>query len=181
MNLRVLLILFLFIILCLTGLWWYHDQVICNCVSPAVLSEPKKDSIPDTTKKIVDTLKPKISADSTTSIMKEGKLVVYFPVNSVKNNPDKITIQRIEDLAKSVKGNGKIILITGHSDSQGKPEQNMELGLKRANKLKDLMIEHGANSNQIKTISKGQTEPISTNDTPEGRALNRRAEVILQN
>jgi outer membrane protein OmpA-like peptidoglycan-associated protein len=124
-------------------------------------------------------LQPKLSADSTTSVMTNGKLTVYFPTNSTKNIFDRETENNIMNIVNLVKA-GKSLYITGHTDSKGNPDNNMILSEGRAEKLKTILVSRGANAAQIKTEGKGQTEPVSDNATIQGRALNRRAEVLIQ-
>jgi len=70
------------------------------------------------------------------------------------------------------------IVITGHTDNTGDAEQNLRVwGKKRAEALKAYMVSKGVSPDQIKCESKGQNEPVATNDTREGRALNRRANI----
>jgi outer membrane protein OmpA-like peptidoglycan-associated protein len=126
------------------------------------------------------TIQPKMSKDSTTSVMANGKLIVYFPTNSTKNIFDAQTEKNIADIVAMANSSGKTIYVSGHTDSQGKADKNQVLSQNRANKLKDLLIQRGVKAEQIQTIGKGQTEPIADNATADGRALNRRAEVIFQ-
>ncbi len=73
------------------------------------------------------------------------------------------------------------IVITGHTDNTGNAEQNLNyFGMKRAEALRDYMVEKGVPSDQIRCESKGQTEPVADNATPEGRALNRRANIRFE-
>ena len=73
------------------------------------------------------------------------------------------------------------IVITGHTDNTGNAEQNLNVwGKKRAEALKAYMVKEGVSPDQIKCESKGQNEPVATNDTPEGRALNRRANIHFE-
>jgi uncharacterized pyridoxamine 5'-phosphate oxidase family protein len=128
---------------------------------------------------VTKSVQPVISKDSTTSLVMDGKLIVYFPSNSTKNTFDNQTEKNITDIVTLAAG-GKMISISGHTDNQGDDAKNMTLSLNRADKLRDLLIAKGVKAAQIKTVAKGETEPIATNDTPEGRALNRRAEVITE-
>jgi outer membrane protein OmpA-like peptidoglycan-associated protein len=128
---------------------------------------------------ITKSIQPVMSKDSTTSLVMDGKLIVYFPSNSTKNTFDSQTEKNINDIVTLAAG-GKIITISGHTDNQGDDAKNMTLSLNRANKLRDLLIAKGVKSGQIKTVAKGETEPIANNDTPDGRALNRRAEVSTE-
>ncbi len=66
------------------------------------------------------------------------------------------------------------ITITGHTDSQGSPEANLRLSEARANSVADYFVEQGISRDRIIIVGKGETEPIASNDTEEGRAQNRR-------
>ena len=87
--------------------------------------------------------------------------------------------QYLEDLAQQVKDSGQKISITGHTDSKGDADINMNLGLRRAKEIRDILVSKGVNSALISTDSKGETQPVDTNDTEAGRHNNRRAEVRL--
>ncbi len=68
------------------------------------------------------------------------------------------------------------IRIIGHTDSVGSDEDNQTLSEGRANSVKDNMVARGISADRIEAIGKGESEPIETNDTEEGRAQNRRVE-----
>jgi OmpA-OmpF porin, OOP family len=126
-------------------------------------------------------IQPKLGTDSTTSVLNNGRLIVYFPSNSTKNIFDDQTKKNIASIIQIANTNpSKAILIIGHTDAQGNANKNVVLSENRANKLRYLLIKRGLPSAQIKTEGKGQAEPIASNDTEEGKALNRRAEVIFQ-
>ncbi len=73
------------------------------------------------------------------------------------------------------------IVITGHTDNTGNAEQNLRyFGMKRAESLKNYMVEKGVPAGQIHCESKGQLEPVADNATREGRALNRRANIRFE-
>jgi len=73
------------------------------------------------------------------------------------------------------------IMITGHTDNTGDAEQNLRVwGKKRAEALKAYMVSKGVAADQIKCESKGQNEPVASNDTREGRSLNRRANIRFE-
>ena len=67
-----------------------------------------------------------------------------------------------------------VVIVIGHTDSIGSDAYNMRLGLRRAESVKAYLISKGMNSNQIKTSSKGEREPVADNKTAQGRAMNRR-------
>jgi OOP family OmpA-OmpF porin len=68
------------------------------------------------------------------------------------------------------------VLIAGHTDNKGTDTYNMELGRRRAEAVKDLLVKFGAPADKLKIVSFGKTRPIASNDTEEGRAKNRRVE-----
>ena len=74
------------------------------------------------------------------------------------------------------------VSITGHTDSKGSDAYNMALGMRRSQAVKDRLIELGLSSSRIRSVdSKGESEPIATNETDEGRAQNRRIEFDVRN
>lgn len=72
------------------------------------------------------------------------------------------------------------IVVEGHTDSQGKPDFNVELSAKRAQAVRDYLASHGVASDRIRAVGLGFSRPIADNKTPEGRANNRRVEIIVQ-
>jgi len=71
------------------------------------------------------------------------------------------------------------VTIEGHSDNRGSAEGNEKFARLRADAIKHYFIGHGINKNQIKTVSKSDTEPAASNQTEDGRRLNRRAEISI--
>ncbi|MGE4338294.1 MAG: outer membrane protein OmpA [Pigmentiphaga sp.] len=71
----------------------------------------------------------------------------------------------------------EVILAVGFTDSIGTVEYNLGLSDRRANAVKQYLIERGVPANRIYTEGKGKADPIATNSTPEGRAQNRRVEI----
>lgn len=71
------------------------------------------------------------------------------------------------------------VMIIGHTDSDGTDEYNLALSLNRAESVKNYAVSKGVNINRLKVIGKGETEPIATNLTVEGKASNRRVEIVI--
>ncbi len=78
-----------------------------------------------------------------------------------------------------VTNKGSIVHIVGHTDWRGSDNYNMILSKKRAKSVRDALVELGVSSSRLSTEGKGESEPMATNKTDEGMALNRRIEVNL--
>ena len=74
---------------------------------------------------------------------------------------------------------GKDIRIEGHTDSSGPAELNLRLSEERAEAVRDALIERGIDPERLNAVGMGEDFPIATNETAEGRASNRRVDVIV--
>jgi outer membrane protein OmpA-like peptidoglycan-associated protein len=72
------------------------------------------------------------------------------------------------------------IVVNGHTDSTHSQEYNMELSLRRALSVAEWLIEQGLDGKQLESKPYGESRPVADNSTEEGRALNRRVEILLQ-
>lgn len=102
-----------------------------------------------------------------------------FKFNSVElaNPEDNKSLQ--EALAILKRYNNTKVLIVGHTDSIGSAAYNLALSLKRANAIRDYLVEHGINPANLRTAGKGEAEPIADNHFEKGRAQNRRVELHI--
>ena len=71
--------------------------------------------------------------------------------------------------------------IYGHTDNVGDRNHNLDLSQRRADAVRDFLVKLGVESSRIKTRGFGPDQPKNKNDTPEGRLMNRRVEVMLTN
>jgi outer membrane protein OmpA-like peptidoglycan-associated protein len=72
------------------------------------------------------------------------------------------------------------IMIIGHTDDVGSDAFNMNLSEQRADSVRTYVINNGVvNPTRLKTVGKGESEPIVTNNTDTNRALNRRVEIVI--
>jgi outer membrane protein OmpA-like peptidoglycan-associated protein len=71
------------------------------------------------------------------------------------------------------------ILLAGHTDSTGSEEYNLKLSEKRADSVANYLATQNVNSQRFSTEGYGESQPVATNDTPAGRAQNRRVEVAI--
>lgn len=70
------------------------------------------------------------------------------------------------------------IRIEGHTDAQGSDDYNLRLSDDRAKSVRDWLIGQGIAAARLQTQGFGETMPVSDNATPQGRALNRRVEIV---
>ncbi|MEM7656985.1 MAG: OmpA family protein, partial [Bacteroidota bacterium] len=78
------------------------------------------------------------------------------------------------------KNTSQSLLLTGHTDGSGQADANQVLGLQRANTVKEYFVAFGLPADRIQTQSRGESNPLATNDTEEGRQENRRVEVDVR-
>ncbi len=89
------------------------------------------------------------------------------------------SLQQLANLMQSYPG--LPVLIEGHTDSVGKPEANQRLSENRASAVKQWLTSRGGLlPGCITTLGLGETRPIATNDTTDGRQKNRRVEIKIQ-
>ena len=105
---------------------------------------------------------------------------IYFDYNSKLLTPDGTRI--IQDMVEIIRKNPNAVLIVkGHTDNSGYHETNITLSQKRANIVKNYLIQKGIHYNRIETKAFGDSEPIARNDNSAGRRINRRVEIEILN
>ncbi|MCE1193737.1 MAG: OmpA family protein [Acidovorax sp.] len=71
------------------------------------------------------------------------------------------------------------LLIEGYTDSVGSDSYNQDLSDRRAQSVRDALVQRGVNSNRITVRGYGKAYPVADNASPEGRAMNRRVEIVI--
>lgn len=71
------------------------------------------------------------------------------------------------------------LMIVGHTDAVGSSEYNQTLSQRRATAAANYLAAQGVSSSRLKAVGRGETEPLSTNDTEGGRQANRRVEIAI--
>ena len=96
--------------------------------------------------------------------------------------------QRLAEIAQALdrviaegdpRDEGRTITLVGYTDATGPEEHNMELSERRAEAVHDFLAQHGIDEALMETEARGEAEPVATNETPEGRAENRRVEIVI--
>ncbi len=96
---------------------------------------------------------------------------------------DKATIKpqyysMLDDVVRIIRQNPDLrVEIQGHTDSIGSEAYNMDLSRRRANAVKTYLVNQGISSARLTTVGYGESRPVATNATKEGRAKNRRVEL----
>lgn len=103
---------------------------------------------------------------------------ILFDVN--KSDLKDAARTNIANLATSMKNNPETnIMVIGHTDDTGSDSYNYTLSQQRAQSVKNYAVANGVSASRISTVGKGETEPIADNTTDDGRAQNRRVEIVI--
>ena len=88
---------------------------------------------------------------------------------------------KLDQVAKALLAvNARNLIVEGHTDSRGSESYNQGLSQRRADAVRDYLVQRGYPANRIQTRGKGEGSPIADNASPEGRANNRRVEIIIE-
>ncbi|QBC01238.1 OmpA family protein [Enterobacter cloacae] len=137
-------------------LWLSVQQAIDTYVPPPPPPKPK--------------VVPKIVRLDSMSLFDSGKF-------DLKSGSTKLLVNSLVGIKAKP---GWLIVVSGHTDNTGNPQLNQTLSLKRAEAVRDWMRDTGDVPESCFAVQGyGESRPVATNDTPEGRALNRRVEISL--
>lgn len=106
-----------------------------------------------------------------------AKMIYFKTASSDLVEASKQSLDVIAQYLNSVSGNYEI---QGHTDSVGSEANNMKLSQRRAQSVVDYLISKGVNGSRLKAVGYGQSAPKYDNKTADGRAQNRRIEIVQQ-
>ena len=106
----------------------------------------------------------------------DANVLFDFDKSSLKPGGKK-ALQAYLKEARAHLSSAREVKITGHTDNVGGKEYNTKLSLRRAEAVRDYLVSLGVKSKKMKVIGKGETKPVASNSTKEGRAKNRRVEI----
>jgi len=105
--------------------------------------------------------------------------MVFFETNKAVIKKQSFGI--LDDVAKVLRDNAfiKKLRVEGHTDNTGDAKKNMVLSQKRAESVREYLINQGVVADRLVAEGFGQTKPIADNKTTEGKAKNRRVEFTI--
>lgn len=126
------------------------------------------------TKKVVVSVQPIVKEIG--SIEQANRLFYGFNQYTLSNS----NIEKLELLYKELTADSKLqVILTGHTDSIGTEDVNLQISLLRANSAKKYLMDKGINVSRLIVAGKGESKPRLDNGTAENRAKNRRVEIEI--
>jgi len=148
----------------INGVMKVKNQIIVKTPIPKIIPQPilpKKISCQEQFKNLLSTQK------------------IYFKLNLADIKPESYDL--LDELVLIAKGclDDKIV-IKGYTDSDGSEKYNKNLSFKRANSVKNYLIEKNILASRLEAVGYGELNPIADNNTAEGRQKNRRIEFNIK-
>jgi len=108
-------------------------------------------------------------------------ITVKVPFKTGKVDLPPQAAEQLEPLADALKlTRNREILVEGHTDSQGSAEKNLEISQKRAEAVREYLIEQQVPADRVSATGVGENMPPDTNATPQGRANNRVVQIVVK-
>ena len=140
--------------------------------APAAPAEPAKPATPAPAKP-AEPSKPAPSSVRQ-SVVIQADALFDFDKSVVRPDGKK----SIDEALAKIKGvDLEMVIATGHTDSIGTDAYNQKLSERRAAAVKEYLVSKGIPASKITTIGKGESQPVATNKTAEGRQKNRRVDI----
>jgi outer membrane protein OmpA-like peptidoglycan-associated protein len=126
------------------------------------------------------------SLEELAKVKEEARGVVITLSGSVLFASGKYTLlpiaaSKLDEVARALSEQGyKDILVEGHTDARGSDSANLLLSERRAEAVRSHLVSRGITSTKIRSVGIGESRPIASNDSADGRANNRRVELVVQ-
>ncbi|CAH0540326.1 OmpA family protein [Vibrio marisflavi] len=114
---------------------------------------------------------------STAKMVDEGNVLARVYFDFAKSNLTDRSKYVLQQLFKKMQEHPQVLDVVGHADSVGSEEFNYQLGLKRSYAVAKYLIDKGMSPKHFHMTSEGETQPIASNNTSEGREKNRRVDI----
>src|SRR3954451_2452573 len=157
-----------------------QGQVLPECAgvtaapaAPAKPAEPSPPAAPVPAPKPAEPAKP-APQSVRQSVVIQADALFDFEKSVVRPDGKK----SIDEALGKIRGvDLEMVIATGHTDSIGTDKYNQRLSERRAAAVKEYLVSKGIPASKITTIGKGETQPVATNKTAEGRQKNRRVDI----
>lgn len=156
--------------------YWYVCKIRNNCNGPVAASEVVKET----------TTLPPVTADTLPEAPVEAELSPPPPYSllfaSAKGQCviDQAATEHFKLIAQYLgQKPGKKVSVRGHADNTGSDELNMALSKQRAEFVKKQLVSSGVSQESVDMAARGESDPIADNGTEEGKARNRRVEIVI--
>jgi OOP family OmpA-OmpF porin len=117
--------------------------------------------------------------DMLDALDRDGYIALYINFDTGKSTIKAESKPIIEQIVQMLKENPEVtISVEGHTDNVGNPKSNKILSDNRAKAVAKAIVAHGINAKRLSSVGHGQDKPIADNKTEEGRAKNRRVELV---
>jgi len=121
---------------------------------------------------------PKVN-EEVKQVMRQALEGVFFETSSARIKTESYPV--LDNVVTVMNDNPSFqLLISGHTDSRGDDEMNRSLSQKRADSVRQYLINKGVDRSRMRAVGFGETQPVASNDTSAGRAKNRRVEFTVE-
>lgn len=121
----------------------------------------------------------KIKAEEKRWVITLNGAVLFETGKSELMNLAKEKLDKVAEALKEADAS-KSITVLGHTDSRGSDAYNKQLSQSRAEAVRSYLVSRGIDSSRITAKGMGEENPVANNGTPEGRANNRRVEIVIE-
>jgi OOP family OmpA-OmpF porin len=113
------------------------------------------------------------------ALNREGHVALYINFDTGKSTIKPESEPIIHQIVEMMRANPEVkISVEGHTDNVGNPESNKMLSEDRANAVVTAIVAQGIDAKRLSSVGHGEDKPIADNKTEEGRASNRRVELV---
>ena len=118
-------------------------------------------------------------------VQRQGDTIRLQAPESITFQTDSAQIQpqfrrALNDIAASIQQYpNTVVRVEGHTDSTGSASYNQDLSVNRAQSVASYLAQSGVSPSRVQAVGYGESRPVATNSTPQGRAQNRRVEILI--
>lgn len=140
--------------------------LLCADRTPEPVAQPEPEPMPEPAPAPAPTFEP---------VVLDSEVTFAFDSSEIREG----AYRELDQVANTLRENPDMrVRIEGHTDHVGSAEYNQGLSQRRAESVRDFLVSRGISQNRMTTVGHGEERPVATNETDEGRAQNRRVEIL---